>query len=110
MMQLSQLIAYIKGVRRVRIMSYTLFLVFLLQWLLDVLSSCKFTCIYIYSYERMVVHNDTIHIDASAISLITIYIYSHSNTGAEIPCLGLGTWQSKPNEVYQAVLTALKAG
>ncbi|KAI7884877.1 Aldo/keto reductase [Lichtheimia hyalospora FSU 10163] len=32
------------------------------------------------------------------------------NTGAEIPCLGLGTWQSKPNEVYQAVLTALKAG
>ncbi|KAI9319924.1 NADP-dependent oxidoreductase domain-containing protein [Dichotomocladium elegans] len=32
------------------------------------------------------------------------------NTGTEIPCLGLGTWQSKPNEVYQAVLAALKAG
>ncbi|KAI8083380.1 NADP-dependent oxidoreductase domain-containing protein [Gilbertella persicaria] len=32
------------------------------------------------------------------------------NTGAEIPQIGLGTWQSKPNEVYDAVLTALKTG
>lgn len=32
------------------------------------------------------------------------------NTGAEIPALGLGTWQSKPSEVYDAVLTALKNG
>ncbi|KAL1936359.1 hypothetical protein VTP01DRAFT_493 [Rhizomucor pusillus] len=32
------------------------------------------------------------------------------NTGAEIPAMGLGTWQSKPNEVYDAVLTALQAG
>ncbi|KAI9301674.1 NADP-dependent oxidoreductase domain-containing protein [Cunninghamella echinulata] len=32
------------------------------------------------------------------------------NTGAEIPLVGLGTWQSKPNEVYQAVLDAIKAG
>ncbi|KAI9254949.1 NADP-dependent oxidoreductase domain-containing protein [Helicostylum pulchrum] len=32
------------------------------------------------------------------------------NTGAEIPALGLGTWQSKPSEVYDAVLTALKTG
>ncbi|KAI9027133.1 NADP-dependent oxidoreductase domain-containing protein [Phycomyces nitens] len=32
------------------------------------------------------------------------------NTGASIPAVGLGTWQAKPNEVYHAVLTALKAG
>lgn len=32
------------------------------------------------------------------------------NTGATIPTLGLGTWQSKPNEVAKAVETALKAG
>ncbi|KAI8143983.1 NADP-dependent oxidoreductase domain-containing protein [Fennellomyces sp. T-0311] len=32
------------------------------------------------------------------------------NTGASIPAVGLGTWQSKPNEVYNAVLTAIKAG
>ncbi|OZJ02253.1 hypothetical protein BZG36_05028 [Bifiguratus adelaidae] len=32
------------------------------------------------------------------------------NTGATIPALGLGTWQSKPNEVYDAVKTALKVG
>ncbi|KAI9495456.1 NADP-dependent oxidoreductase domain-containing protein [Zychaea mexicana] len=32
------------------------------------------------------------------------------NTGATIPCVGLGTWQSKPNEVYEAVLTAIKTG
>ncbi|ORX57492.1 Aldo/keto reductase [Hesseltinella vesiculosa] len=32
------------------------------------------------------------------------------NTGAEIPLLGLGTWQSAPNDAYNAVLAALKAG
>ncbi|CEJ92743.1 Putative Glycerol dehydrogenase Gcy1 [[Torrubiella] hemipterigena] len=32
------------------------------------------------------------------------------NTGAKIPALGLGTWQSKPNEVSAAVTAALKAG
>ncbi|CAO3655566.1 unnamed protein product [Mucor fragilis] len=32
------------------------------------------------------------------------------NTGKQIPALGLGTWQSKPSEVYDAVLTALKTG
>ncbi|ORZ20205.1 NADP-dependent oxidoreductase domain-containing protein [Absidia repens] len=32
------------------------------------------------------------------------------NTGAKIPVVGLGTWQSKPNEVYQAVLDAIAAG
>ncbi|KAL0076985.1 NADP-dependent oxidoreductase domain-containing protein [Phycomyces blakesleeanus] len=32
------------------------------------------------------------------------------NTGASIPAVGLGTWQAKPNEVYHAVLAALKAG
>jgi len=32
------------------------------------------------------------------------------NTGASIPAVGLGTWQSKPNEVVDAVEVALKAG
>jgi len=32
------------------------------------------------------------------------------NTGAKIPAVGLGTWQSKPNEVRTAVAAALKAG
>jgi len=32
------------------------------------------------------------------------------NTGAKIPAIGLGTWQSKPNEVKNAVEAALKAG
>ncbi|KAK2608618.1 hypothetical protein QQS21_002847 [Conoideocrella luteorostrata] len=32
------------------------------------------------------------------------------NTGDKIPVVGLGTWQSKPNEVQTAVEAALKAG
>ncbi|KAJ6783758.1 hypothetical protein PWT90_03398 [Aphanocladium album] len=32
------------------------------------------------------------------------------NTGAKIPAIGLGTWQSRPNEVAVAVEAALKAG
>ncbi|CBQ67811.1 probable GCY1-galactose-induced protein of aldo/keto reductase family [Sporisorium reilianum SRZ2] len=32
------------------------------------------------------------------------------NTGAEIPVIGLGTWQSAPGEVAKAVESALKAG
>ncbi|KAL2193583.1 Aldo/keto reductase-like protein [Corynascus similis CBS 632.67] len=32
------------------------------------------------------------------------------NTGAEIPAVGLGTWQSKPGEVEKAVEAALRAG
>ncbi|KAF8531085.1 NADP-dependent oxidoreductase domain-containing protein [Gautieria morchelliformis] len=32
------------------------------------------------------------------------------NTGAEIPLIGLGTWQSKPNEVANAVEYGLKCG
>ncbi|KAJ0387035.1 hypothetical protein COL922a_003186 [Colletotrichum nupharicola] len=32
------------------------------------------------------------------------------NTGAKIPAIGLGTWQSKPNEVKLAVEAALKNG
>lgn len=37
--------------------------------------------------------------------LITI-----NHQGAKIPAVGLGTWQSKPNEVKEAVKAALKAG
>ena len=32
------------------------------------------------------------------------------NTGAKIPAIGLGTWQSKPNEVRDAVRVALEKG
>lgn len=32
------------------------------------------------------------------------------NTGATIPAVGLGTWQSGPGEVKDAVATALKGG
>lgn len=32
------------------------------------------------------------------------------NTGDKIPAVGLGTWQSKPNEVREAVKAALLAG
>ena len=32
------------------------------------------------------------------------------NTGARIPAVGLGTWQSKPGEVEQAVESALRCG
>ncbi|KAG2233365.1 hypothetical protein INT48_000368 [Thamnidium elegans] len=33
-----------------------------------------------------------------------------SNNGVIMPAVGLGSWQSKPNEVYDAVLIAIKAG
>jgi L-glyceraldehyde reductase len=32
------------------------------------------------------------------------------NSGYSIPAVGFGTWQSKPNEVRQAVTAAIKSG
>lgn len=37
-------------------------------------------------------------------------IHFDLNTGAKIPAIGLGTWQSKPNDVSKAVEHALKSG
>lgn len=36
--------------------------------------------------------------------------YLTLRTGAHLPAFGLGTWKSKPNEVYEAVRVALEAG
>lgn len=36
--------------------------------------------------------------------------YTTLNNGLKMPVIGLGTWKSKPGEVYQAVIWALKAG
>jgi diketogulonate reductase-like aldo/keto reductase len=32
------------------------------------------------------------------------------NNNYEMPIIGLGTWRSKPEEAYEAVLSALKVG
>lgn len=32
------------------------------------------------------------------------------NTGAEIPAIGFGTWQLKPDDAYRSVLQAIEAG
>lgn len=37
-------------------------------------------------------------------------LYATLNTGQKMPCVGLGTWKSKPGEVRDATLAALKAG
>ena len=46
---------------------------------------------------------------AKVLSLTTRETFT-LNTGAKMPKIGLGTWQSKPNEVRYAVRNALKAG
>ncbi|MCE7766945.1 aldo/keto reductase, partial [Pseudomonas putida] len=37
-------------------------------------------------------------------------LYFDLNTGAKIPSVGLGTWQSDPGVVGQAIETAIKNG
>lgn len=51
------------------------------------------------------------HIENTIHSANTLYSKTYTlNTGAQIPAIGLGTWQSGPNEVSRAVETALRNG
>ena len=67
----------------------------------------------ILSYMQRIMAKQTTYVPFTAPPLYPANLCSRTftlNTGAKMPAVGLGTWQSKPNEVKSAVEAALRKG